>query len=329
MTTKLEILDYVKQLSEQNIITKEELESAYNSGKKFPNNDSHSKNVDITEILYYIGGTIVFLGIAILIAQNWSTLSTFTKILATLGSGIAAYYTGILLDSKKTVKSIGNAFFLISSLTIPMGLFVLFDAVGMDIGDSGTISLITLILSIMYLASYLIFRKTIFVLFCTIFTTWLYFSLLASMTNGNYSMNTYQDYSYRVLFAGIGYILTGYFFSKNTLSSLSESLYGFGTIGVLGSIMALGGFQPNQDAFWELIYPVIIFGALFTSVYIKSKSVLTMGTIFLMIYILKITAEYFSTGLGWPLALVIAGLMMIGAGYMSITIKAKYMLAKK
>ena len=93
--------------------------------------------------------------------------------------------------------------------------------------------------------------------------------------------------------------------------------------------MALGGFQPNQDAFWELIYPVIIFGALFTSVYIKSKSVLTMGTIFLMIYILKITAEYFSTGLGWPLALVIAGLMMIGAGYMSITIKAKYMLAKK
>jgi len=44
-----------------------------------------------------------------------------------------------------------------------------------------------------------------------------------------------------------------------------------------------------------------------------------------MAYILKITFEYFSSGLGWPLALVIAGLAMIGVGYMSISLKKKYL----
>jgi len=52
------------------------------------------------------------------------------------------------------------------------------------------------------------------------------------------------------------------------------------------------------------------------------------GTIFLMAYILKITSEYFSTGLGWPIALVIAGLAMIGVGFMSFSIKKKYLGTK-
>ena len=79
--------------------------------------------------------------------------------------------------------------------------------------------------------------------------------------------------------------------------------------------------------FWELIYPGLVFGALFLSVHIKSKAFLTWGTLFLMAYILKITSEYFSSGLGWPLALVIAGLAMIGVGYMSLSLKKKYLSA--
>ena len=78
--------------------------------------------------------------------------------------------------------------------------------------------------------------------------------------------------------------------------------------------------------FWELIYPGLVFGTLFLSVHVKSKAFLTWGTLFLMAYLLKITSEYFSSGLGWPLALVLAGLMLIGTGYMSFSLKKKYMV---
>ena len=74
-----------------------------------------------------------------------------------------------------------------------------------------------------------------------------------------------------------------------------------------------------------LIFPVLVFGALYLSVHLKSKSFLTFGTLFLMGYILKLTSEYFSDSLGWPLALVIAGLAMIAAGYLSLYLKRKYM----
>ena len=44
-----------------------------------------------------------------------------------------------------------------------------------------------------------------------------------------------------------------------------------------------------------------------------------------MFYILKITSEYFTEGLGWPLALVLAGLAMIGVGYVSLSVSRKYL----
>ena len=59
-----------------------------------------------------------------------------------------------------------------------------------------------------------------------------------------------------------------------------------------------------------------------TVLYSVVESLIDKG---LMAYILKITSEYFSSGLGWPLALILAGLAMIGVGYMSISIKKKYL----
>jgi len=175
--------------------------------------------------------------------------------------------------------------------------------------------------------SYVVFRKNVFTLFSILFGTWLFFSLTSFMIGGGAYFDSWKFYEYRVLVAGITYILIGYAFSKNERASLSNFLYGFGILGFLGSALSLGGWEPNQNVFWELIYPGLIFGALFLSVHIKSKSFLTWGTLFLMAYILKITSEYFSTGLGWPLALVIAGLSMIGVGYMSLSLKKKYLSA--
>jgi len=128
------------------------------------------------------------------------------------------------------------------------------------------------------------------------------------MIGGGAYFDSWKFYEYRVLVPGLTYILIGYAFSKNERTSFSNFLYGFGILGFLGSALSLGGWEPNQNVFWELIYSGLIFETLFLCVHIKSKSFLTWGTLFLMAYILKITSEYFSSGLGWPLALAIAAL---------------------
>jgi hypothetical protein len=325
---KEELLQQVRNLAAENLISKEELTRAYDEafGKKI--DLDITKKPGITKILYYIGGAIVFLGIAILIWQNWSTLSVATKIIATLGSGIAAYIVGVLFGRYEKLDPVGQAFYLISALVTPIGLYVVFDNAGFDIGSYGTQSLISGILFGTYLLSFVVFRKNIFTIFSIIFGTWLFFAFTSFLIGGKPHFDELNFFEYRALMTGLVYILLGYSFSKNEKHPLTGPLYGFGILGFLGAALALGGWEPNQNIFWELIYPGLVLGVIFLSVYLKSKVFLTFGSIYLMVYILKITAEYFTDSLGWPLALALVGLALIAIGYLSFYLNRKYLSSK-
>lgn len=321
MKTKEESLQYVKELVDQKIITKDDLNSIFMETEEH----KESKKLNIANILYYIGGGIVFLGIFILVSQNWSEFNFLTKVLSTLGASTLAYFIGLFLDKDKRTETLSVAFYLIFALVYPIGLYVVFDNAGFDVSSLGMQSLILFILFSLCLFSYFLLKKNLFVLFSIIFGTFLFFVFTNFLVDGNPYFLEFKFYEYRFLLVGLSYILLGRYFIGKSLSSFSGVLHGFGIIAVLGSALALGGWDPEQNIFWELIYPFLIFGTLFLSVNFKSKSFLTFGTLFLMAYIFKITSEYFSSGLGWPLALVIAGLSMIGVGYMSISIKNKYL----
>ncbi|MDD4409072.1 MAG: hypothetical protein PHW52_00270 [Candidatus Pacebacteria bacterium] len=328
MENKEEVLQYIKTIAEQKIVSRDELIDTYDMGSGAKKEAISRKRLDMAQILYYIGGGIVFLGIFILIWQNWSSLMFGTKVIATFGAGIAAYFIGLLFSRNEKTEKASPAFYLIFSLVTPIGLSVIFDNAGFDAGSYGVQSLISGIMLVSLLLSLTIFRKNFFILFSILFGTWLFFSLTSLMVESALSSDDWEFYMYRIFVVGVTYILMGYSFSKDKRDSLCGFLYGFGIFGVLGAALALGKWYPGQNPFWELIYPGLVFAALFLSVHLKSKAFLVWGTFFLMVYIFKITSEYFSTGLGWPLALVIAGLFMIGAGYMFISIKKKYLSAE-
>ena len=60
------------------------------------------------------------------------------------------------------------------------------------------------------------------------------------------------------------------------------------------------------------------------SVYLKSKIILLMSTIFLIVHVSYITGEYFADSLGWPVVLVLLGFVFMGLGYASIIINNRY-----
>jgi hypothetical protein len=333
MDPKQQALDYIKNLGAAHSVTRQEVLAAYDAGAGIPvmserDDIQPGTKIGIAEILYYIGGGIVFLGICILIWQNWSILSFPAKALITLGGGIAAYIVGVLFGTKEKLEGPSNAFFLISALVMPLGLYIIFDHAGYAVGSSGMQATISFLLLVMYLASLVVYRKPVFALFSILFGTWFFYSITDYMVGSSYAFDWGKFYEYRALLSGIVYLLFGYAFAKNKFAPLTNALYGFGILGFLGAALALGGWKPEQNAFWELIFPLLAFGTLYTSVYLKSRAFLVWGTIFLMVYILKITGEYFTAGLGWPFALVLAGLLMIGAGYLSVTLNQKYLKTK-
>ncbi|MES2201697.1 MAG: hypothetical protein V4498_05550 [candidate division FCPU426 bacterium] len=329
MATRSRALQYIRTLARQKTVTRDELLKAFDSGLGEELEEVPVHKLGVAEILYYLGGGIVFFGIAILLGQNWSTLSFETKFLATFGSGIASYVVGLIFSRDARTESVSSAFHLISALATPLGLWVVFDHAGFDANSYGIQCLISGAMLGSHLLSLAVFKKNLFIVFSILFGAWLFFSLTSWMVGGAALFRDWKFYMYRVLAAGTSFMLIGYAFSKNKRRApLSGFFYSFGVFGFLAAALALGGWNHDKNVFWELVYPGLIFAILFLSVHTKAKAFLYWGTFFLMAYILKITSEHFSTGLGWPLALVIAGLAMIAAGYMALSIKKKYLYSE-
>jgi hypothetical protein len=321
---KQEILAGVRQLAAEKTLTQAELLAAFEGGEGKQVIRLYKHKVGIAEVLSYLGGTIIAVGIAILINQNWQTLNTPTQILSTLGAGIAAYIAAVLFFQRESTRNVSQAFFLLAAIILPIGLGVTFRKAGYDISSYPALTSMAGILTALFIISDWLLKGTLFTLFSVIYGTWLFFILTSWAAGGGPQLQAWHFQEYRVLLIGLSYVLLGYSFLSTRRKALTGLLYSFGVLGVLASALALGGYAPNQNIVWEALFPALVFGVIFLSIYLKSKSFLTFGALFLMAYIMKLTAEYFSHNLGWPLALVIAGLILIGVGYMTYYLNRKY-----
>ncbi len=332
---KEDLVRAIKDFAARGAVAREEVIAAYDEGAAaagtapapIPGSVRHGKKkLGIAEVLYYIGGGIVAIGIAILVAENWTALTFPGRLAATLGASLGAYAIAVILAREERFGEIGSAFYLISALTLPVGIGVVLANAGIDTGSAGTQSLIAGLSFAFFLSSFFVFRKSTLALFGILFGTWFYF-IFTTFLAGSNPLFGWTFFEYRALFAGLSYMLIGYGLERGRYASLAGFLYAFGILGFLGAALGLGGWAPSANPFWELIFPGLALATLFASISIKRTSFLTFGALFLMLYILKITQEYFTSGLGWPFALVLAGLMLIAVGYLYVYLHRKYMAA--
>ena len=158
-------------------------------------------------------------------------------------------------------------------------------------------------------------RKNIFIVCNIFFATWLFFSLTDVLFNQ--PQNNARFSEYQVLIVGIIYSLLGYYFSRNGRYTFGGYILGWGVFAYLGALLSLGSMNAQHNIYYELIFPVVVFITLYMGVRLKRHVLLTLATLYLMLYILTITSYYFANSLGWPLALMLAGLAIIFVGYFS------------
>lgn len=308
------LLAEVRSMAAAEKITKQELLSAF-AGTGPSNNDTMHHAFGIVEILYYIGGAIVFMGIAVLISQHWNELSPLVRIFVTLGSGIAAYIVAVLFAQYKKLAGVSQAFFFLSALLLPFGLAIAFQEAGWRFSQAAPQSIVSALLLATYLSSYFVFRTKLFIVFSLIFGTWLFISVTNFLMMNQLYLNVWDFYEYRALAVGLSYIFLGYAFKTTTLAGLTQRLYSWGAFIFLTAAIMLGGWSPEQNVLWEALFPGLVFAFMFLSTILKSRGFLFAGSFYLMVFIIKITSEYFADSFGWPLALVLCGFALIGVGY--------------
>lgn len=317
--TKSELLEGIRSLASSQLISKAEVNAAFDEGSGKTKGEKRKSLV--STILYYLGGAIVAIGIAILVAQNWNMLGVVAKVLITLGMGIAFYIGASLLFKDPKTQGAANAFFLISALTSPVGLYVLFNQAGFNLNSFGVQSAVSAILFITFFASYLVFKTRLFTLVSVGYGTWLFFSL-TSLPHFSFNADLYA--AYRVLFVGLCYIALGWLLKNTNEKPIIGFLYGAGSAGALGAMLALTSLPSgNPNLFWIIVLPIIALATMLASSPLKQKILILTGGVFFLSDIFRITAQYFSKGLGWPLALVIAGFVFMGVGYLAVYLSRK------
>ena len=277
-------------------------------------------HLSVTKTLYVLGAGVVVIGVLIFIAQVWNDMGSFGHIFITLGLGLLITLLGSMLLKQKPETSLGTVFHFIGGMLIPGGAIVTLDEMNLD--TDWLIALIFVGIFVFYLFLNTVHKNAILTFFSIANGTAAIYLILNAMIGGPFSgfFEIKSIYEYLTMVIGIAYMSLAYSFKNGWNSKLIGVLNFFGVTGLLGAAF----IQVFDSGIWELLYFVVVFGALFLSVYMKSRVILIISTLFLTAHVTYITSEYFADSLGWPVALVLLGFMFIGLGYASITINKKY-----
>ena len=293
------------------------------------NNNAGRNANHILKIFNFVGGTLIFFGIAYFISTNWNNLNDFLKIFTTLGSAIAAYLVAILLAADEKYSAASSAFFMISGLALPLGLSVTFYIMNITGNDEMIKVAITGICLFVLLATNFYLQRDILRLFSAFYASLFFMALTNLLCNQVVHIENNHLYDYQMLLLGLSYLISGRYLQLQR-NALTGPLYFFGSFFVLGASFDLGGLLFSKGVnseLWKIISPSLVLLSFMLAVPLRSKSLLYMGAIFLLIYLLSMTslfAQLFGN-FGWPLLLIMAGLFMMLLGYVLVNIHRKIM----
>jgi hypothetical protein len=275
-------------------------------------------------VLRYLGAGVIALGVITLVLWGGSELDSFSRILVALGCGLLAFIGGVIADRTAQESAVDGPLFLISGLVVPVGLCLFFSDLGYGSTDLSAHVSASIGSALLFGSGFLFLRKSVLLLFAALSAGWLFFSLTGQLADSiGYPFD--RAIGYCSVAVGLAYCALGFALVKTQHSSLTGAFNALGATLVLGAALLLGGWPPNESALWELAFPFIAFAFIYFGTKTRTRGFLTGGVLFLMAYIVKMSAEYFGEGLGWPFAIVIAGLLILVVG--TLTLRAAGRLA--
>jgi hypothetical protein len=79
-----------------------------------------------------------------------------------------------------------------------------------------------------------------------------------------------------------------------------------------------------QHTVVELIFLGAACGGIFLSTWVRSRTLLFFSAVAILAYISYVTSEHFKDSMGWPLVLILLGLVFIAMNAIAISINKRY-----
>jgi len=263
----------------------------------------------LPRILGYLGATFVFGGLALFIGMQWDDLSSPARVIITYGPGLIAFILGIItLNDERFIRA-STPLFLKSAILQPTGMFVYLHEYA-DGNDGQLAALLVFgLVAIQFLVTFCFYRRTSLLFFGYLF--W------------NSAVGILMDragVSGEILGIGLGLsiMIVAWAMDRTPHRAIAPFWYFIGSIGLLWSI-----FDVVEHTALDMSYLAVATGMMFLSVRMQSRTLLIVSTGALLGYLGYFTDEYFKDVIGWPIALMVMGGMLIGISYWAVKMSRK------
>ncbi len=304
---KEKALKTITDLADVHDISFDEIGAALTKNSQDPSNKANSV---IVKVLSYVGGILIFAGLGAYISLVWDDLASAARVIITLGPGIIALILGIAALKDKRYLKAATPLFLIAAFLEPMGLFVFLREYFE--GDNPTLAAM-IVFGPLAVQMSLLFWKTNR-------TSLLFFTLAYAFAFLSATMDQVEigdDYISFVL--GLSGLLITHTLNKTRHRPLVPFFYFMFAWAMAGGAYAiLKDFQPLDFGLIGIAAVMV-----YASVIAKSRSFLIASVITMLAYIGYFTDEYFANVVGWPIALVFMGLIMVGLSAYAVNLGKK------
>jgi hypothetical protein len=309
MDERARALEQIVALAREHRLTAIEIGAALTEGTERRAPTGHARAI-VVRVLGYLGGTFVFAGVAAFIALQWNAMNSAARVIITLGPGVAAFALATLASRDPRFEKAVPPLWLIAAALEPTGLLVAFNEFGSG-GDARWAALISAgIVAIQFMATFSVLRQSM-LLFLTVFFGMLFWVTVFDLLH--------MDNGVGAMVLGGSLVLAAIGADRTPHAVITPSWYLFGAIAFL-----YGLFDHVEHTRFEVLFIVAASGFVYLSAAIQSRTLLLVATAAILAYTGWFTGEHFADSLGWPLALVLFGLLMIGLSAVAFRIDRQY-----
>jgi hypothetical protein len=267
----------------------------------------------IRQLLAYIGGVFVFAGIAVYIGMFWEEMNSAARIIITLGSGTVTLVLAILLLDHDRFAKAATPMFLMAAWLQPTGILVAFDELGTGGDPQHALLATTLVMLAQQALVFWRYQRAVLLFLALAFGT-------LSCGNGFDLLGMGEELS--VLFTGLSLLLVSWGIDRGPHHSITPFWYFAG-----GAALLWAAFDLLEETSVHILFLGLTAFVIYLSTVVKSRTLLFVSTLAMMAYLGYFTSEYFVDSIGWPIALIVMGLVLIGLSSLALRINRKYITA--
>jgi hypothetical protein len=269
----------------------------------------------LVHVLGVLGGTFVFAGVGVFIALQWNELNAAARVLVTLGSGLVAFVLAVLGTRDRRFDKAATPLFLAAAVLEPGGMIVAFAEFGSG-GDWRLASLVTSgAMAAQFALTFGVLQRSAVLFLTILFGTAFFWTALDLMD---------ADKGVISVVLGTSMLLAAVGVDRSGRSEITPFWYFAGATAFL-----YGFFDMVERTPLEITFLAVAAGFVYGSVLLHSRTLLAVGTIAILAYTAYFTGEHFVDSVGWPLALVAFGLVLIGLSAVAVRIDRDYVRPKR